>query len=294
MVRQRSKIRTSTTNSSEHVELKRPPKSQPKPSLKPDHLTALENLFGIPKEQLQRWPGATAYCRFLESCFQSLLATDYDSIWNLIGKTKPASPDDCWMWFNAICLKIHELGEENSIGDIWDSLNPSPTPSSQNSLEYTSNSTPEKAAGLIAIFAVLCWASMTLQPKLRWEDFGGQPSIAIQCRKAATQGLKLDIARRPIHMVFRALQRFLPLGKWQQPMDTNSSNNGHEKSPALFLSTLNYSTLKTIGKVRLAWVDNLTNHLDFEPGTRTLSIFRFPSLCVLSVLKAKNSVVLEG
>jgi hypothetical protein len=74
--------------------------------------------ISIPKEQLQRWPGATAYCRFLESCFQSLLATDYDSIWNLIGKTKPASPDDCRMWFDSIYLKVHELGEENSIEDI--------------------------------------------------------------------------------------------------------------------------------------------------------------------------------
>lgn len=105
------------------------------------------------------------------------------------------------------------------------------------------------------------------------------------------QGLKLDIARRPIHIVFRALQRSLAACTWQRPI---GNNTGTEKSVALFFSTLNYSTLKSIGKIRLDWVNSLSSHLDFDPGTRTLYVFRFPTLCVLSILKTKNSVILEG
>lgn len=158
----------------EHVELKRIRKLHGKSagSLKTNYVTALRNLFGTTEGELQPWPGVIAYCTFLESCFESLFAPSYDPIWILVGISKPAGPDGCCIWFNTMCIKLHEFGEENSIGDIWDGLNPAPNTSSQNSLErITSNSTPEKAACLIAIFSVLCWVSMTLKPKLRWEDF---------------------------------------------------------------------------------------------------------------------------
>lgn len=284
MATRKSRIYTSTTD----LELKRNSKSHLKPIVEVAHLTALENLFGVPQEQFQRWPGVTAYCRFLESCFQSLLSTDYDSIWGLIGAKKPSRPEDCWVWFNTICVKIHELGEDDSIEDIWDTFNPLPKPTAQNALRLSTSA--EKAACLIAIFAVLCWASMTLQPKTRWEDFEGQPTIGVQYRKFSVPALNIDIARRPIHVVFR---RFSLPGRWRPTTGGNTSNGGNEKSIALFLSTLNYSTLKTIGKIRLEWVDNLTDHLHFDPGARTLCVFRFPSLCVLGVLKVKNSVILE-
>lgn len=65
MTTQKSISGTSTTD----VECKRNPKSYVKSSVEATHLTALENVFGVPQEQFQRWPGVIAYCRFLESCF---------------------------------------------------------------------------------------------------------------------------------------------------------------------------------------------------------------------------------
>lgn len=59
-----------------------------------------------------------------------------------------------------------------------------------------------------------------------------------------------------------------------------------EESTALYVSSLNYASLKTISKVKLVWVNSLTNHLDFNATSRQLSIFRFPSYCAISTLES--------
>ncbi len=47
------------------------------------------------------------------------------------------------------------------------------------------------------------------------------------------------------------------------------------------LSLLRYHILKKVANVEVEWVDSLSLHLEFDKSTKTLKLFRLPSLCLL-------------
>ncbi|KAK0102000.1 hypothetical protein ONS96_005968 [Cadophora gregata f. sp. sojae] len=141
-----------------------------------------------------------------------------------------------------------------------------------------------KSCGAIAIFAVLCWGTMTLEPRVKWADFNDlPPTLLVEQRhmNPPQPGLRMDMIRRPLSAVFRNLQRsIVSSSRWRQPINSSSST-----STALHVSSLNYVSLKTIGKIHLVWVDNISDHLDFDSANRRLSIFRFPTFCAIACIQ---------
>ena len=131
---------------------------------------------------------------------------------------------------------------------------------------------------------------MTLQPTLLLKEYQGQPSLAVEYQGRYFPGLKMSFAERPIPAAFREFQHALPDGRGPQSV---GESRGMESSTALYVSTLNYATLKTISKVCLEWVSDLSSHLEFDPTSRLLYIFRFPSFCALSTLNTSHTVILE-
>lgn len=247
-------------------------------------LAGLECLFGYPEDHLQQWPGAMAYCRFLEEGFQPLMDDEYAFIWNSVGEQRPQRAVQCWSWFNVICRSVRKLSDDSSIEDIWDDF-----VSSDLAKNGAGPNAVEKTACLIAVFAVLCWGSMTLQPKLQWPDFKSSSCLMIQQPHTNDCGLKMDIVRRPVSAAFRTFQRMISSGRWSPLI-----NSGSTRDPKLlYLSTLNYTSLKTIGKIRIKWVEDLSSHLEFDPKNRSLSLFRFPSFCALNTLDTNRGAVFE-
>ncbi|KAI1313743.1 hypothetical protein F5Y03DRAFT_390044 [Xylaria venustula] len=139
---------------------------------------------------------------------------------------------------------------------------------------------------LLAVFAVLCWGSMLLQPRLPRDVIAAAPSLKIQQLPADHQGLKMDFVHRPVPAIFRNFQKALARRRF-------GGSHMINESTALFVSTINYHSLRTIGKVRLQWVENLSSHLEFNPRTRTLSVFRFPSFCALAIIAGDRGVLIE-
>ncbi len=264
------------TNITDDVEMQQSPKHQQNGGIPSYHMASLHCLFGLPEEQLRNWPGAIAYCRYLEGCFQPLLTQEYAVVWTTIGKHRPKMVAECWPWFNAVSFAVRKLKDENSsIEDVWDCLGPPPS-----GTNITMPDTPEETAGLIAVFSVLCWGTMTLQPRLSWTDFKGSPSLMLHQQQLDQPGLKMDFVRRPIPAIFRQFQRTMPRTRWRHPI-SESKDDG---STVLHVNSLNYKSLRVIGKIHLVWVNNLTSHLDFDATNRRLSIFKFPSFCALRTL----------
>jgi hypothetical protein len=145
----------------------------------------------------------------------------------------------------------------------------------------------DKEHVLRAIFAVLCWSSATIKPilndqaiataiKTAGQDVSKNFSVAAEnCSKIYFSGE----LRQPLRNIFYKLRA--SIGSLESE---GLQSDGGSSNDVLYQSSLNYSSLSTIGRVRLEWVDTLTSHLAFNPSTRTLSIFRFPSYCVINVL----------
>jgi len=264
-----------------------------KDDMEPDdgpRMAALQALFGFTSEQMQQvreLPTATSWCRYLEDCFQPFLTEQYAGVWSNLRLPQPQAASHCWVLFRAVSGAVTKLDDAgHSIEDVWKSVKPSLDADAEADAEDEGSTMLADARDdkcLIAVFAVLCWGSMILQPKLTWRGEAAAPCLAIHQLPADHQGLKMDFVHRPIPAVFRNFQK--ALARRRKPVTDDST--------ALFVSTINYYSLRTIGKVSLKWVDNLSCHLSFDSRTRTLSVFRFPSFCALTTIANDRGVLFE-
>jgi hypothetical protein len=268
------------------------------------HIAALQALFGFTPEQMRQvreLPTTTSWCHYLEDCFQPFLTEQYAGIWSTIGLPRPQAASHCWALFGAISRAVTKLDDAGySIEDVWESVKPSPDADAAAAdaakADAAEAETEEEGlimlAGarndecLIAVFAVLCWGSMILQPKLTWSDAAAAPCLAIHQLPIDHQGLKMDFIHRPIPAIFRNFRRALARRQL-----TGAPVTG--ESTVLFVSTINYHSLRTMGNVSLKWVDSLSCHLNFDSRTRTLSVFRFPSFCALATIASDRGVLFE-
>ncbi|KAI9684530.1 MAG: hypothetical protein M1822_005618 [Bathelium mastoideum] len=246
------------------------------------YMMGLQCLFALTEDQLRVFPGAIAYCEYLERCFQPLLADEFAFLWAALGEERPYKSVQCWPWFSAVCNAVWKLKyEDSSIEDVWECLKLFP-----NYRNAVKPSERQLHACHVAIFSVLCWATMTLQPRLSWVNLNsGSPCLMVHQQGSDQPGLKMDSVRRPIHAVFRQFHCTMLTNRWKHPVNESTTHG----STVLHVTSLNFASLSTIGKIRLQWVDNLTSHLDFDATNRCLSIFKFPSFCALNTLAAENS-----
>ncbi|KAF2259243.1 hypothetical protein CC78DRAFT_475942 [Lojkania enalia] len=240
------------------------------------HKASLLCLFGLSESQLRSVPGTMSYYRYIEACFQPLLADEYASVWSALGVQKPLSSTHCWTLFDKVCSTLRNLKDESSsIEDVW--LHSCPQPGG-NRMARRSPQTGD--ACYIAVFSVLCWATMTFRPQLDWDKFKDSPSLMLHQEPFDQKGLKMDYVRRPIPAIFRQFHRTMSTTRWRYPIREGTTDH----SVSLEIASLNYASLNMIGKIELVWVDDLTSHLEFDVTKRRLSIFRFPSFCAMSAM----------
>jgi hypothetical protein len=156
-----------------------------------------------------------------------------------------------------------------------------------------------------AIFAVLCWTSAMLTPLLDDEECDISRSTTtdtadeyqpVRSRtvsfslvaEGSSQRYSSKDFRRPISKMFYVYD---PYGNdvdvESHPECESFCNLRNDGDELLRASCLNYYSLFTIGRVKIRWVNTLTEHLTFDRPNRTLSVFRFPSYCVASVLRKR-------
>jgi hypothetical protein len=101
------------------------------------------------------------------------------------------------------------------------------------------------------------------------------------CFSLASQSI--DRARRPFAEVLRGFGSVLPRRKEDNDIRHASQ---HSSSPSgkdiLNVSMMNAATLWKVGGIRISWTATVSAHLDFDEETRTLSLFRLPSFCVIN------------
>ncbi|KAK7909058.1 hypothetical protein PG985_014936 [Apiospora marii] len=263
------------------------------------HAEAIQKLFGLSDVDIARWPGLLTFCRNLERNFQQLLHPDFDVIWTIINRNHESSrrASDCWDW----CFAVVEVFRKEPNGD----------PSLQRAyetlimeaqMETHGISRKDKKHVLKAMFAVLCWVTGCLTPIINDEMTPATDGEALipqePILEAENSFRKLTVKNinRPISKLFYS---------FRNQTETRTDHNDGEitesslavdimQEDVLYNSALNFSSLSTVGRVRLTWVDTITSHLHFNPVTRTLSIFRFPSFCVANILRANRMKTFES
>lgn len=115
---------------------------------------------------------------------------------------------------------------------------------------------------------MICWLTSLVKParNIAWGNF----SISIPAKQPGLiTSQSLDNGRLPIAGLLRGFGNLLPI------LEPNVASS--QQSDVLHVSTLNFHSVKSFGKINVEWVDTWSAHLDFHPLTRTLLLFRFPT-----------------
>jgi hypothetical protein len=247
----------------------------------PPHSQAIRLLFGIkdPPQITKDWPGVISCCMSLEQKLQVLIKDDFNALWRVLDCPKPTVAENCWGWCFAV-LEVFRAPEnhECSLEKAYQTLI---LKKGKSSTEFSSS---EKIRIMWTMFAVLCWTSATLAPI---DDTGAADStrdadlftVQISSKLYSANGIK-----RPFYKMLRTFRH--------DPGDARPHMNGEKAATdhmarfdeVIYESNLNYSTLITVGRVKLNWVDDLASHLAFDRRRRTVCVFRAPSYCVAKLL----------
>lgn len=243
------------------------------------------------------WPGILVFCHHLGSCFAELREPYFVRFWKIIGRDSPATVTDCWHWCFAVIRIFHTLDDNASIEKAYTAL---VTEAREQSLEINPQ---EKQYVLQAIFAILCWTSALLKPVLGSES-GSSDAETIRlgaghshCSTAENTNRKYickDL-RRPVSKMFYAFRHQTQDSEEasQQSSGIATLEGGRGGDDVLYEASLNYFSLYTVGRLRVKWVNTLTEHLAYNRSRREISIFRFPSFCVANVLRETDVKVLQ-
>lgn len=95
----------------------------------------------------------------------------------------------------------------------------------------------------------------------------------------------LEYQDRPLSLLLQRFGKIIPMRNATRntlahtPGAAEMSRSADESW--IELSTICYHTLYRISGITIEWVDCLSLHLEFDPYTRTVKIFRFPSVCLV-------------
>jgi len=103
-----------------------------------------------------------------------------------------------------------------------------------------------------------------------------------------------DHLDQPLHTLLGTFGRIMPQQNRQTSMMGGHSTPLMAAPPRpdeqwLELSLLCFHTLEKVAFISIEWVDSLSQHLEFDRGTKALKIFRLPSLCLVMASSEKCS-----
>ncbi|KAM3446483.1 hypothetical protein MY3296_009630 [Beauveria thailandica] len=137
------------------------------------------------------------------------------------------------------------------------------------------------AQGLV--FNTIGWISMLYQPSRGLVRTSGSNNfkIAVQSRKSSLKSsVPAEKAERPLDELLRACVGMFSSTSQIQKEDARNRSQDHLERK-IQVSYLNAHVMKTLANMEFIWVDSISAHLDFDPTTPSISIFRCPSFCKL-------------
>ncbi|KXH41954.1 hypothetical protein CSIM01_02790 [Colletotrichum simmondsii] len=227
-------------------------------------LNTLEAIFGLSGEVLGRFPSIHAYYDYIESQMIAPVNSEFLPVWSYLSNSTSGTILDCWKFLEGIATAFNSAARDASFEDLKNSA----------VLPRENAEGPEDYVPLLrAVFAAVCWLTMTLQSSLDLDPPGGQASPACRledfpfCPDHFGTITQSDIirgnAKQQVGWVFSAFIRSVGDDRPQGPESLTDQNDN------LYEGSLTFEVLR-FGRVAIQWVDSLSEHLNFDPNYVTL------------------------
>lgn len=150
-------------------------------------------------------------------------------------------------------------------------------------VSQTSEASFDRDAHRQGVFLILGWLCMLFNVTT---NFGKPDKACIEVPDSLLAlGVKKEasyrsIAEKPFGLALRSFGSLLPTPRYDH-------TRMEAKSEQVIAAGLSAYAMRFIGKVSFEWTDSLSSHLTFQPITRKLFLFRYPSFCAMN-LRSRN------
>jgi hypothetical protein len=140
----------------------------------------------------------------------------------------------------------------------------------------------------LLIFAILGWQTMLYLPsfntcplsQLEIHQHVGQPNSRLVYD---TFRMSADLADRPMAILLKGYGNLLPARCPGLTKVASETSRVVSSWNPINVAEMNAYFLFSFLNVNINWVDTLALHLDYDKSSRTLSLFKYPSLCVATL-----------
>lgn len=148
--------------------------------------------------------------------------------------------------------------------------------------------TPSNLAQRLLVFAVLGWQTMLYLPsfntcppsQLEIHQLAGQPNSRLVYD---TFRMSADLTDRPMAILLKGFGNLLPARcKGLTKVASETSRVASSWNP-IKAAEMNAYFLVSFLNISIKWVDTLALHLDYDKTSRTLSLFKYPSICAATL-----------
>lgn len=149
----------------------------------------------------------------------------------------------------------------------------------------------ETALGLaqrLLIFAILGWQTMLYLP-----SFNTCPLTQLEIHQHIDQPnsrlvydtfqMPAELADRPIAILLKGYGNLLPARRQDLTKVASETSRAASSWNPIKVDEMNAHFLFSFLNVNISWVDTLALHLDYDKSSRTLSLFKYPSMCVATL-----------
>jgi hypothetical protein len=146
----------------------------------------------------------------------------------------------------------------------------------------------------LLVFTILGWQSMLYLPSFNTCSLRelaiyhptSQPDSGLVFD---TFKLSADLADRPMAIILKGYGNLLPARSRRLAIVASEASEVASLWCPVNPAEFNAHLLYTLLRIEIRWVDTLALHLDYDKSTRTLLLFRYPSLCT-AMLRSKGAL----
>lgn len=129
------------------------------------------------------------------------------------------------------------------------------------------------------VFSSLGWLSLLYVPSRRSQL--SDLKITIQSTMSAIRSIvPAEMVTRPLDELLRSFGDLLPRKTRRSVPDDQI--DAQEPTIKFEVSHLNMATMKDMANMKIIWVDSLSAHLEFDPATPAVNLFKCPSFCKIN------------
>lgn len=236
--------------------------------------------FHVNESNLKEWPGFTTYLRYAEARLESLLDKHFDPLWQDLS-LKEDREEGCFQILLDIASSISRQPEfeDISIEDLSNGF------LKIYNVELSSLNIDSRRLTHQCVFIGICLLTLIVSPAPCSNTDSG---FAVATEHFLVNSIRpnqpISQAHRPIAALFRGFGQVLPA------FDISALQSQWTSSSHIHASTLNITSLLRIAKIDIHWTSSLANHLQFDPASRRLALFCFPTMCAMGCMDAEANL----